>query len=390
MIPATARSGLRRRLARLVPAATGSRDAGESLAASQWLPAAELAVLQAGLLERLDRPRRGPRRIVGRTVASSGTGGRPKRARWSLEAMRWQDAAEARSRRWAGLEPGASRVWVCCNPADPLRRVGALLENTRIVAAGDVAGDESRLAVLADDLVHRPPDALQGVSNVLAALARELERRPVALPGTVCLSAGNHLTPWYRRQLEAVFARPVRERYAVSEVGLIAASCELGSLHVTVENLLVEVIDVRGDAVAPGEVGEIAVTMLRNGASARRPVGDVGRLREEPCGCGRGLPTIELLGRAAEQLRLSDGRIVPPFELFAAIDDPSIADARFRHLTEQGVLEVEIQHARGGGAAEGAGDRLAALVGPETRVLVRDVARLQPGESGKLPLVASV
>jgi phenylacetate-CoA ligase len=388
-MPVTAPRRLRRQLARLVPAATGSRGADESLAESQWLPAAELAVLQAGLLERLDRPGRGPRRIVGRTVASSGTGGVPKHARWSVEAMRWQDAAEARSRHWAGLDPGASRIWVCCTPPDPLRRVGALLRNTRIVAAGEVAGDEIQLAALADDLVRRPPDALQGVSNVLAALARELDRRSVALPGTVCLSAGNHLTPWYRRQLEAVFARPVRERYAVSEVGLIAASCELGNLHVTVENLLVEVADVRGDPVAPGDAGEITVTMLRNGASARRPVGDVGRLRGEPCGCGRGLPTIELLGRASEQVRLSDGRMVAPSELFAAIDDPSIADARFRHLTEQEVLEVEIQRARGRGL-EGAGDRLAALVGPQTRVLVSDVARLEPGASGKLPLVASV
>ena len=39
---------------------------------------------------------------------------------------------------------------------------------------------------------------------------------------------------------------------------------------------------------------------------------------------------------------------------------------------------------------EGVGARLAALVGPETRVLVSDVARLEPGASGKLPLVASV
>ena len=386
----TVPSRLRRRIARLVPQMTRSRDAGASLAASQWLPADDLAVLQAALLGRIDRPGRGRRHVAGRTVASSGTGGVPKRARWSVTAMRWQDAAEARSRHWAGLEPGASRIWVCCNPADRLRRVGALLENTRIVAAGDIAGDESRLAALSEDLVRRPPDALQGVSNVLAALARELERRSVALPGTVCFSAGNHLTPWYRRQLEAVFARPVSERYAVSEVGLLAASCELGSLHVTAENLLVEIVGADRAPVAPGGVGEIAVTMLRNGASTRRFVGDVGRLLEEPCPCGRGLPTIELLGRASEQVRLSGGRTVAPSELFGAVDDPAIADARFRHRTEERLLEVEIQRARGGDVMEGVGDRLAALVGPETRVLVSDVARLQPGASGKLPIVASV
>ncbi len=39
---------------------------------------------------------------------------------------------------------------------------------------------------------------------------------------------------------------------------------------------------------------------------------------------------------------------------------------------------------------EAVGARLEALVGPETRVLVSDVSRLEPGASGKLPLVASV
>ena len=132
--------------------------------------AAELAELQADLLERLDRPGRGRPRIVGRTVASSGTGGAPKRARWSVEAMRWQDAAEARSRHWAGVEPGASRIWVCCNPADPLRRLGALLGNIRIVAAGDVAGDESRLAEVEIQRA-RGGDVMEGVGDRLAALA---------------------------------------------------------------------------------------------------------------------------------------------------------------------------------------------------------------------------
>ncbi len=368
--------GWRALLARQLPRVTRSSGPAVFLAESQWLGPDELAALQSGLRERLDETRVGRRHAVGRTVASSGTGGSPTRARWSVEAMRWQDAAEARSRDWAGLAEGASRVWVCCNPADRLRHVGAFLQNTEIVAAGDVADGGRRLAALADRLERRPPDAVQGVSNVLAALARELARRGVTLPGTICISAGNHLTPWYRRQLEAVFWEPVRERYAVAEVGLIAASCEHGRLHVTAENLLVEI----------DEAGAIGVTMLRNGPGSRRSVGDAGRFPAGPCPCGRGLPTIELLGRVSEQLRLPDGRVVPPRELFAALDGPAIADARFRHVPGDALLEVEVVCVNGM-TAEDAGARLAALTCPGTRVVVREAARLTPEASGKLRLV---
>jgi hypothetical protein len=56
----------------------------------------------------------------------------------------------------------------------------------------------------------------------------------------------------------------------------------------------------------------------------------------------------------------------------------------------EAVFAGPVRERRGGAAREGVSKRLAALVGPETRVLVRDVARLEPGTSGKLPLVASV
>ena len=303
--------------------------------------------------------------------------------------MRWQDAAEARSRQWAGLEPGASRVWVCCNPADRLRRVGAFLGNTQIVAARDVTADPGRLVALADRIERCPPDAVQGVSNVLALLAAELERRSVTLPGTICISAGNHLTPWYRRQLETVFAGQVRERYAVSEVGLIAASCEHGRLHVSSDTLLVEVVGEHGEPLAAGSVGGIAVTMLRNRPQSRRLVGDVGRLLDDPCACGRGLPTFELHGRRSEQLSFPGGRIVCPPRLFAALDHLSIAEAQFRQVRAEGRLEVAIRR-RPGAPRDEVGGRLAALVGPETRLSVQDVDRLEPGRSGKLPLVVAV
>jgi phenylacetate-CoA ligase len=369
---------------------TGASAATASLARSQWLSPEALAEHQAALHARLVR-RAGRRRgAFGRSVRSSGTGGSPSRARWSVEAMRWQDAAEARARDWVGAGDGMSRLWVCCNPADRLRHVGAFLGNTRIVAAGELARDDDRLSAMVEEIARRPPDVIQGVSNVLAALADGLERRDVSLPGTICISAGNHLTPWYRRRLEPVFARFVRERYAAAEVGLIASSCERGTLHVHAENLLVEILDRDGATRPPGALGEIAVTMLRNSAApaARRRVGDIGRLPAAPCGCGRGLPTIDLLGRVSEQIR-AGGRVVSPTALFEAADDPALAEACFHHRRSARSLDVAIRRRTEAGAPDLArmADRLERAVGAGTSVEIREGSRLPPASSGKLALV---
>ncbi len=361
-----------------------------SLRVSQRLSSEEIAVLQAAYLDDVSRQDGsvGPR--FGRTVSSSGTGGASRSARWSVEAMRWQDAVEERAREWAGVGGGRARVWVCCNPADRLRRIGTYVSNTRLLAAGDLARDEALVRAVADRLAERPPAVVQGVSNVLAELGRELERRGVALPSTVCISAGNHLTPWYRRGMEAAFARPVRERYAVSEVGLIAATCEKGTLHTNAEALLVEVLDAKGKPLPRGTVGELAVTMLHNraGRGVRRLVGDVGRFTSSPCECGRGLPALELWGRATEQVRLPGGSIVPPRALFAALDDPAVRQAQFHHRPPT-ALEVLVRADRHAPAPDaGRLERsIASVVGDATDVVVRIVTRIEPRASGKLPIV---
>jgi phenylacetate-CoA ligase len=304
--------------------------------------------------------------------------------------MRWQDAVEERSREWVGAGGGQSRVWICCNPADRLRRLGAFASNTRLVAAGEVARNESRLRALAELLADRPPEVVQGVSNMLAALGRELERQGVALRDTVCISAGNHLTPWYRRAMESAFASPIRERYAVSEVGLIAATCERGTLHVNAETLLVEALDDQAAPVPAGSVGELAVTMLRNRGAIRRLVGDVGRLVEDECACGRALPVLELEGRVSEQIRLPGGRSVPPRALFAAIDDPAIVDAQIR-LLDPTALEVSLRVDPGFPRPEldAIALRTAELLGGAIEVRVVTTSLLDPAPSGKLPLVLS-
>ena len=299
----------------------------------------DLALLP--ILRRDDLERRSDRGL-GRRVSTSGTGGSPQRVLWSAESMRWQDAVDDRSREWLGVKGWDRRVWICCNPAGGLRRTRLAAMNTRIVEAAEIACDGSASRRLADRLAADPPDLLQGVSNALATVADELAATGRRLPGTRWLSAGNHLTPWYRRRIARVAPGPIAERYAAVEVGLIAASCELGSLHVNAENLLVEVVADDGSPLRD-RPGEVLVSSLRNRTAPliRYAVGDIAILRSEPCGCGRTLPVIEPAGRAGTSGL--GGLPADARSLFDAIGGEGVLEARLVRSGGGNEIEIEIE-----------------------------------------------
>ncbi len=362
-----------------------------SLRRSQWLNPWELSEEQQRLLA-ADLGAGGSSRVrLGRNVSTSGTTGEPKRVEWSPKVMRWSDAAEERAREWARVGGGRSRLWICCNPADRMRRATLVMANTRLISAAEIAGRE--YSVLAEEVATRPPAVVQGVSNALAALARELSRNGVFLPDTVCLSAGNHLTPWYRRHLGGAFGGPIRERYAAVECGLIAASCERGSLHVSADSLLVEVLAPDLQPLPDGEAGSLAVTSLRDrreGPERYRP-GDRGRLTGERCPCGRGLPVLELIGRESELLLGPANRLVKPRELFAALDHEGIVELAIRRGVSGGRASVSVvvdSRTDVTAVVESLTTSLQAQLGPGPSPRVQAVERIAPASSGKLRLIA--
>jgi phenylacetate-CoA ligase len=99
---------------------------------------------------------------------------------------------------------------------------------------------------------------------------------------------------------------------------LIAAECPAhDGLHVSMENLVVEVIVREGNEVRParpGELGEVVLTDLHNHGSPfiRYVNGDLATpMADTPCRCGRSLCRLEAIeGRAADTLRDGAGRPV--------------------------------------------------------------------------------
>ena len=77
--------------------------------------------------------------------------------------------------------------------------------------------------------------------------------------------------------------------------------------------VIVEVVDLEGRPVVPGEAGEIVVTDLYSHEAPfmRYETGDVGVLSTRACRCGRALPLFEKIeGRANDLIVAPDGRVI--------------------------------------------------------------------------------
>jgi phenylacetate-CoA ligase len=158
------------------------------------------------------------------------------------------------------------------------------------------------------------PQVISGYPSSLYEMARIYKEGPASLDLRMVLCNSEVLTDTTRDYLRSAFKCPVHNDYSSFELHNIGAECTLGSMHLHIDNNLVEIIK-NGEQVAPGETGEIVVTNLKNRAMPfiRYRTGDYGAISEELCPCGRGLPVLKNIeGRKDEYLVLpSGGRISP-------------------------------------------------------------------------------
>ena len=150
------------------------------------------------------------------------------------------------------------------------------------------------------------PQVITGDPVTFAEMhAWELPVRPRALVSTAL-----DLNPALAGFLAREYGCPVIDWYSTAETGPLAYSCPLGKgLHLMSPDLHLEVLGRDGQALPPGERGEIAVTGGRNPfvALLRYRTGDTARLDRAPCACGDPLPRLlGLEGRRPVILR--DGR----------------------------------------------------------------------------------
>lgn len=243
-----------------------------------------------------------------------------------------------------------------------------------------------------DKLRGLNPTLLSGLPEYLLLIARHIERTNQAPPSIDgLLPEGSLSTPFLQKEIARVFGAPVHEVYGGHEFGSIATTCECrDKMHIMMSGCLVETI--RDDRHAAfGELGEIVVTSFTNKAMPliRYRPGDVGRIYEDYCKCGRQTLLLSVEGRLQDTIVPSKNihtaqQIIEFFYQYPNIDFAQLVQ---RSETRCDLLVVEKEDGRI--HLKDLSDAAREFLGEEMQVRPRLVSTIKPEESGKYRFVKS-
>jgi phenylacetate-CoA ligase len=194
--------------------------------------------------------------------------------------------------------------------------------------------------------------------------------------------------------IASTFGCRVANGYGGRDAGFIAHECPDGGMHITAEDIVVEIVDRGGRPLPPGEAGEIVVTHLATAdfPFIRYRTGDVASLDDRPCACGRGLPLLkDIQGRATDFVVAKDGTVMHGLALIYVLrETPGIESFK---IVQESLDQVRVLLVPGAGYGEPARrrieDGLKARLGADVRVVLDEVPRIEAERSGKFRYVVS-
>ena len=309
-------------------------------------------------------------------------------------------AAKWRATRWWNVDIGDPEIVLWGSPIELGAQDRMRLMRDRMLRSELLPAFETSAAQLDHFLARiraRQPKMLFGYPSVLSLLARHADSRGLRMDDLgirVAFVTSECLYPPQREQIERVFGCGVANGYGGRDAGFIAHQCPAGGMHITAEDIIVEVLGPDGQLVPRGESGEIVVTHLQTGdyPFIRYRTGDVGTLDTVGCSCGRGLPLLkEIKGRTTDFMILADGTVLHSAALAYVMRDMPEVKA-FKIIQEtleltrlQVVLESPIDAAVHDKLVLGFRKRLGAGV----RIEVEQVEAIQPEKSGKYRYLVS-
>jgi phenylacetate-CoA ligase len=165
-------------------------------------------------------------------------------------------------------------------------------------------------------------------------------------------------------------------------------------MHITAEDIIVEVLSAQGMPLPEGEAGEIVVTHLatKDFPFIRYRTGDIGVLDNKLCSCGRGLPMLkEIQGRSTDFLVSQDCKVMHGLALIYILRDlPWVR--KFKIIQEDldltRVLVVADAKLEPQGV-ENIKTGFKARLGQGVSVVVEQVEEIPPEKSGKFRYVVS-
>ncbi|SFP68598.1 phenylacetate-CoA ligase [Nitrosomonas cryotolerans] len=309
-------------------------------------------------------------------------------------------AAKWRATRWWNVDIGDPEIVIWGSPIelgaqDRLRRIRDRILKTKLLPAFEMS--EQKLDQFLAEIRIMRPKMLFGYPSALSHIARHAEakgQRMDDLGIRVAFVTSERLYDEQRQQISKIFNCPVANGYGARDAGFIAHECPQGGMHITAEDILVEIVDTQGNTLPPGQAGEIVVTHFATDdfPFIRYQTGDMGVLDSQACACGRGLPLIrEIQGRSTDFVVTQDGTVMHGLALIYILRDLPQVDA-FKIIQESKNLTTVWLVTKTNLDSElvrRIEQAFKARLGQKVNILVERVAQIPPEKSGKFRYVMS-
>jgi phenylacetate-CoA ligase len=224
-------------------------------------------------------------------------------------------------------------------------------------------------------------------------LARFIEESGLAAPQMkAVITSSEKLTDEMRSTFKRVYGCKTYDSYSGVEACGLVSECEHGSLHISPEIGIIELLDESGNPVLPGEVGEAVCTGLINFDQPliRYRIGDMIRLSENQiCACGRQMPVVdEIVGRTEDVIIGQDGREMVRFHgIFIGI--PSIVEGQvIQHTLTNFEIKLVVSKPLTQGENELIKNRMCSQLG-EIDASILEVVSIPRTANGKFKAVIS-
>ena len=309
-------------------------------------------------------------------------------------------AAKWRATRWWDVDIGAPEIVVWGSPIeltaqDRVRALRDTLLRTELLPAFEMSA--AKLDGFVARIRERRPKMLFGYPSALSHIARHAEKRGMRMDELgikVAFCTSEKLYDHQREAIERIFGCAVANGYGSRDAGFIAHQCPSGGMHLTAEDIIVEIVDADGRVLPAGEAGEIVVTHLATGdfPFIRYRTGDVAVMDTASCACGRGLPMLkEIQGRATDFVVARDGTVMHGLALIYILRDlPQVAGFK---IMQESLDLTRVQVVPGPGfdadITRHIQRGLAARLGEGVHIEVEEVNEIAPEKSGKYRYVLS-
>ncbi len=327
---------------------------------------------------------------------SSGSTGEPLTLYFTPDAMGYFHAAQYRGFSWYGLGSVDKCVKLWGFPLKFIPRLKETLRdfamNRKRISAFDMS-EESMERYYRKCLKFRPAFFYGYASalNKFGQYLRETNKDGRSLKLKAIISTSEILYEHQRKLLEEVFGCKIANEYGAAEAGIIAFECPQGGVHITSENVYVEILRNGKPTEKEGETGEVVVTELHNYAMPliRYKLGDLAAFSGRQCPCGRELPLLQSMqGRSNDMVVTPEGKILHS-EVFSYINRDLISKGflikEFKIIQElKDELNVLVIHSTSEAAVNALRKQIEKHVGQGMEIRVSTMDSIPLEKSGKM------